>query len=112
MTRTRLAADDHERMGDEPVLYQIRVDGRLGPTLMTVFPAFVPERQGGETVLTGVLADAAALFGVLCEIESFGLDLLEVRRVRSRLLQGLSDRPGAGGQSVRPKHPPPEGGAL
>ncbi|MER7639376.1 alpha/beta hydrolase [Streptomyces sp. NPDC126522] len=76
-------------MGDDPVLYQIRVDGHLGPILMTAFPAFVSEQQGGETVLTGLLPDAAALFGVLFEIESLGLDLLEVRRVRPPLHQDL-----------------------
>ena len=42
-------------MGDEPALYQIRVSGHLGPILLTAFPAFVPERQGAETVLTGLL---------------------------------------------------------
>jgi hypothetical protein len=37
------------------------------------------ERQGLETVLTGVL-DQPALYGVLAEIEALGLDLLEVRQ--------------------------------
>lgn len=68
-------------MGEDPVLYQIRVSGRLGPTLLGAFPALTPRYQGAETVLTGVLPDAAALFGVLAEIEALGLDLLEVRRV-------------------------------
>lgn len=111
MTRTHLTADDHERMGDDPVLYQIRVDGHLGPTLLTAFPALVPEQQGAETVLTGLLPDAAALFGVLSGIEALGLDLLEVRRVRPRPCQDLSDRSGPDDQSVRPNHPPPKGDA-
>ena len=84
MTRVHLTAHDHERMGDEPVLYQIRVNGHLGPTLLTAFPAFAPEQQGTETVLTGLLPDAAALFGVLSEIEALGLDLLEVRKLPPR----------------------------
>jgi len=82
VTRIHPTTHDHERMGDDPVLYQIRVDGHLGPTLLTAFPGFAPERQGTETVLTGLLPDAAALFGVLSEIEALGLALLEVRRVR------------------------------
>jgi hypothetical protein len=41
----------------------------------------VSELQGSETVLTGVLKDRAALFGVLAQIEALGLDLLEVRLV-------------------------------
>ncbi len=73
-----LAAPDDGFMGDDPVLYQIRVSGHLGPTLLTAFPAFVAQQQGAETVLTGLLPDAAALYGVLAEVEALGLDLLEV----------------------------------
>ena len=75
-------------MADEPVLYQIRVSGHLGPTLLTAFPALVPRQTGAETVLTGLLPDAAALYGVLAEIEALGLDLLEVRKVGPRPYQG------------------------
>jgi hypothetical protein len=42
------------------------------------------ELKGGETVLTGVLEDRAALFGVLAQIEALGLDLLEVRRIAAQ----------------------------
>ena len=76
-----LTAPDHESMADDPVLYQIRVNGHLGPTLLMAFPALVPQQQGAETVLTGLLPDAAALYGVLAEVEALGLDLLEVRKV-------------------------------
>jgi hypothetical protein len=34
-------------------------------------------------VLTGVLADQAALYGVLAEVEGLGLELIEVRRLPS-----------------------------
>ena len=40
----------------------------------------VCELESGETVLTGLLKDRSALFGVLAQIEALGLDLLEVRR--------------------------------
>jgi hypothetical protein len=69
-------------MGDDPALYQFRVSGHLGPTLLTAFPALVPRQQGAETVLTGLLPDAAALYGILAEMEAFGLDLLEVRKLQ------------------------------
>jgi hypothetical protein len=69
-------------MGDDAAQYQIRVNGHLGPTLLEAFPALVPRQEGAETVLTGLLPDAAALYGVLAEIEVLGLDLLEVRKVR------------------------------
>jgi hypothetical protein len=35
-------------------------------------------------VLTGVLADQAALYGVLAELEALGLELIEVRRLPPR----------------------------
>jgi monoterpene epsilon-lactone hydrolase len=76
-----LAARHHGPMGDDPALYQFRVSGHLGPTLLTAFPALVPRQQGAETVLTGLLPDAAALYGILAEMEAFGLDLLEVRKL-------------------------------
>jgi hypothetical protein len=37
--------------------------------------------DGGDTVLAGMLADQAALYGVLAEAEALGLELIEVRRV-------------------------------
>jgi len=39
------------------------------------------ELQGGETVLTGLVEDRSALFGVLVQIEAFGLELLELRQI-------------------------------
>jgi hypothetical protein len=62
-------------------LYAIRIRGRLGATALSAFPSMVPECRGGETVLTGVLEDRAALFGVIAQIEALGLDLLEVRHI-------------------------------
>ena len=61
-------------------MYLIRIKGHLGVTLLSAFPAMASQRQGPETVLTGAL-DRAALHGVLAEIESLGLDLLEVRQL-------------------------------
>jgi hypothetical protein len=60
--------------------YTIRISGHLGATLLSAFPAMTWQRQGRETVLTGVL-DGPALHGVLAEIEALGLDLLEVRQL-------------------------------
>jgi hypothetical protein len=65
-----------------PDLYCIRIDGRLGVTALSAFPAMVHRIDGHETVLTGLLADRSALFGVLAEIEALGLELIEVRRIR------------------------------
>jgi hypothetical protein len=64
--------------------YQIRVRGRLGQTFRSAFPDLRARAEGGDTVLTGVLADQAALYGVLAEAEALGLELLEVRRLPPR----------------------------
>jgi len=62
------------------VNYQIRVQGRLGKTMRAAFPALDAQTQGDDTLLTGALADQAALHGVLAQIEALGLELLELRR--------------------------------
>jgi hypothetical protein len=67
-------------MGPVAARYMIRVNGHLGATLLSAFPSMAWERQGRETVLTGVL-DQPGLYGVLAEIEALGLELLEVRQV-------------------------------
>jgi hypothetical protein len=78
--RVHLPAHDHCFMDPAATLYMIRINGHLGATALSAFPAMVSRRQGVDTVLTGLL-DRSALYGVLAEIEALGLDLLEVRRL-------------------------------
>lgn len=61
--------------------YEISVRGRLGEMMCSAFPALQAAPRGKDTVLTGTLPDAAALHGVLAEIEALGLELIEVRLV-------------------------------
>ena len=61
-------------------LYAIRIKGHLGATVLSAFPALMPQRHGADTVLTGLL-DRSALYGVLAEVEALGLDLVEVRQL-------------------------------
>ena len=56
----------------------------------------VSELKGSETVLTGLLEDRSALFGVLGQIEALGLELLEVRQI------GAGPTPPETGQSPSP----------
>jgi hypothetical protein len=44
----------------------------------------VSELKGSETVLTGLLEDRSAVFGVLAQIEALGLDLVELQEIRAR----------------------------
>jgi hypothetical protein len=78
--RFHLPARDHVAMDWAPALYVIRVDGHLGAMVLSAFPGMTTQQQGTHTVLTGWL-DQSALYGVLAEMEAFGLVLLEVRQM-------------------------------
>jgi hypothetical protein len=67
-------------MDPVPARYAIRVNGHLGATTLSAFPALVPRLHGTDTVLTGLL-DRSALYGVLAQVEALGLDLVEVRQL-------------------------------
>jgi hypothetical protein len=76
-------------------LYRIRIKGRLGATALSAFPSMVSELKGGETVLTGLVEDRSALYGMLAQVEAFGLELLEVRQITAGavLQESGGDRP-------------------
>jgi hypothetical protein len=78
--RGHLPALDHDRMDLGPARYLIRIDGHLGATMLSAFPALASQHHGAHTLLTGLL-DRSALYGVLAEIEALGLDLLELRKL-------------------------------
>jgi hypothetical protein len=58
---------------DQRAIYQIRVQGHLSERWTTWFDGLKIENQpDGEAVLTGPLADQAALHGVLGQIRDLG----------------------------------------
>jgi hypothetical protein len=61
-----------------PNHYEITVRGRLGDTLTAAFDDLTAKFTPAQTVLSGELADQAALYGVLERIESLGLELVDV----------------------------------
>jgi hypothetical protein len=73
---------DIDLMGEtsKSACYEIHVRGLLDGMLLDAFPDVRAQAHGTETVLTGPLADQAALYGLLAQIEALGLELLEVRR--------------------------------
>ena len=79
-------------MDPTPVLYATRINGHLGATALSAFPAMLSQRRGADTVLTGLL-DRSALYGVLAEVEALGLDLVEVRQLTRH-----RKSPGSGGR--------------
>jgi hypothetical protein len=64
------------------VVYEIRVKGVLHGEWRNWFDGMeVSPQPGGETLLTGPIADQAALHGLLLKIRDVGMPLLSVRRV-------------------------------
>jgi hypothetical protein len=64
-----------------PELYEIRVAGHLSATWKARFEGlYVRLDPGGETVLSGLL-DQAALHGVLIGVRDLGLKLISVQLV-------------------------------
>jgi hypothetical protein len=60
-------------------IYHIRVRGELDAKWADWFEGFVmASRENGETLLSGAVADQAALHGVLDKVHSLGLPLLLV----------------------------------
>ena len=79
-----LTAPDGREIPHPAQFAMIRIKGVLGPTALSAFPTMKPEVEGSDTVLTGSLADRSAVFGVVAQIEVLGLELLELRPIRSR----------------------------
>ena len=61
--------------------YEIRVGGHLGELMRCAFPDLIIMTQAEDTVLSGVVADQAALYGILAQLEAFGLELIEIHRL-------------------------------
>jgi len=73
-------ANGHEL--DKPGRYQIRIQGRLEETWSDWFDGFaIAPQDNGETLLTGTVADQAALYGILLKLHNLGLPLLSIKRI-------------------------------
>ena len=64
-----------------PSDYEIRVKGRLSDTVTSVFEDFTAAVKPAETTLRGEIRDQAELHGLLEQIQSLGLELIEVKRL-------------------------------
>lgn len=66
----------------QPPVYQIRLQGHLGRQWAEWFGGLTLTLEtNGDTVLTGPVADQAALHGVLKKVRDLGIPLLLVMRV-------------------------------
>jgi hypothetical protein len=74
----------------QPPVYQIRIEGHLGPEWSDWFGGLtITLEDNGETLLTGTVVDQAALHGVLRKVRDLGMPLLSVTRGKS----GQADAP-------------------
>jgi len=68
-------------MSSTKEFYQIRVKGRLDPSWSSWFDNMTLTFAQGETIISGAVADQAALHGLLTKVRDLGLTLIDVRRV-------------------------------
>jgi hypothetical protein len=61
---------------DTPAIYRIRVKGVLDPSWSDWFDGFTIKSLEGETEMTGLVTDQAALHGILSRINDLGLAIV------------------------------------
>lgn len=75
---------DQQSLGtdpDEPIIYEIRIQGHLSTQWTAWFEDFtITLEDNGETLLTGVVVDQAALHSLLRQIRDLGMPLISVNR--------------------------------
>jgi hypothetical protein len=80
---------------DRPAIYEVRVRGAVDTAWASYwFEGFaVSPLFGGESLLTGSVADQSALLGLLARMRDLGLPILSVRRMGHRETneEGLQD---------------------
>ncbi len=75
---------------DEPVVYQIRLEGQLGSQWTDWFGGLtIALENNGDTLLTGPVVDQAALHSLLRKVRDLGMPLVSLNRVE----QGQVDEP-------------------
>ena len=68
---------------DQPMVYQIRVEGHLGPQWTEWLGGLtITLEDNGDTLLTGPVADQAALHGLLKKVRDLGMPLISTVRVK------------------------------
>jgi hypothetical protein len=66
-------------MSDEQI-YQIRIRGHIGENWASWFDGLTLRRiESGDTIISGVIPDQAALHGILMIVRDLGLTLVEVK---------------------------------
>ena len=71
----------NQKKSHTPVHYRIRLKGCLDDTWSDWFENMAISSKGAETILTGAVADQAALHGLLIRIRDLNLTLLSLERL-------------------------------
>ncbi|HYJ13208.1 MAG TPA: hypothetical protein VEW66_06435 [Thermomicrobiales bacterium] len=68
---------------DQPMVYQIRIKGHLGPQWTDWFGGLtITLEESGDTLLTGPVVDQASLHGLLRKVRDLGMPLISAVRVK------------------------------
>jgi hypothetical protein len=78
---------DHATGTGDPTAYQIRISGELDSSWAAWFDGLAITPDDGDTLITGPVADQAALHGLLRRVRDLGLTLVSVTPMER------SDRP-------------------
>jgi hypothetical protein len=85
-----IGRDRHEPMSQEldphvdssqPMAYQIRITGQLGSRWADWFEGLTITLDGGDTLISGMVVDQAALHGLLKRVRDLGMPLVSVSPV-------------------------------
>ena len=75
---------DSKKQPGQPVTYQIRIKGHLGPQWTDWFEGLtIALEEDGDTLLTGPVIDQAALHGLLKKVRDLGMPLVSVSPVET-----------------------------
>ena len=68
---------------DRPMVYQLRIEGHLGPLWSEWFGGLsITLEDNGDTLLTGPVEDQAALHSLLRKVRDLGLPLISAVRMK------------------------------
>jgi hypothetical protein len=69
---------------DQPSIYRIKIKGRLDDQWTEWFEGLtITPAKDGNTYLTGLVVDDAALHGLLKKVRDLGLPLISVNRIET-----------------------------
>ena len=72
--------DDQEKSSPKSYQFQVKVEGILENKWADWFDGMTISHEENNTILTGLLVDQAALYGLLKQVRDIGLNLISVTR--------------------------------